>query len=264
MGKNLDIRDVVRIAICDRNKKSTNSLTYMIDNIAQDLGSNVVVLHYKNSRDLLQCVTKGEYIDIILMEIDVDPIDGIEAGRLIRTIPHMRRSLLIYMSQFKKYYKDAINNQAFNYLLKPIDCDIFREICFKAFRALEEPYHFFTFVFKHMHYKLHIDQIIYFESNGRKISVVTDRSSFEFYGRLSSIAEQLKSSFLYVHKSYLVNFSHIIAMNSSYCIMSNQMQVSISAKKSKDMYRYYLLYWEKFNIDKPVSCESRVEKSGKR
>lgn len=93
-------------------------------------------------------------------------------------------------------------------------------------------------------YRIPLQEIIYFESKGRNVRIVTTRYEDIFYGKLSNITTYLstKKQFIQVHKSFLVNFEHVIHASYEQLQMSNCDFIPISKRKRKDVRLYQLDY----------------------
>ena len=72
------------------------------------------------------------------------------------------------------------------------------------------------------------EDILYFQSVGRKICIVAREEEQEFYGRLEKIKEQLPHQFIQIHKSYLVNENYIREYMYENVLMYSGEKLSIS------------------------------------
>ena len=80
--------------------------------------------------------------------------------------------------------------------------------------------------------------ILFFESDRKKIKVYTSSKYHEYTGKLDDV--KLKMPFVRVHQSYIVNMNHVIKYSYDCLIMENDFRVSISRtyrKIIKDLYR---------------------------
>ena len=78
--------------------------------------------------------------------------------------------------------------------------------------------------YKRINYKVPVRDILYFESNRRKVSIVTERATYEVYKKLNEIENSLKKSkmsFLRVHQSFLVNYKHVVGLAYDFVVMDN-------------------------------------------
>ena len=79
-----------------------------------------------------------------------------------------------------------------------------------------------------------IKDILYFESDNRKINIYTTKGQISFYGILSEVLEELDEfDFLFIHQSYIVNYNHIISFEYNQVTMSNDTILPISQSRRK-------------------------------
>lgn len=78
--------------------------------------------------------------------------------------------------------------------------------------------------------------ILYFESDGKKVKIVLLDQTHEFYSKLLEIEEELDNQdFIYIHKSYLVNYYHVIEYQYDHVKMSNKTILPISQQHRKSV-----------------------------
>lgn len=104
----------------------------------------------------------------------------------------------------------------------------------------------------HMNHKVLIRDILYFESNKRKVFIVMEENTFELYGKLNDIENSLKAckvSFLRVHQSFLVNYKHIKGQSYDFVLMDNGKKISISEDRRKMISEQYCSMEDTFYVD---------------
>jgi DNA-binding LytR/AlgR family response regulator len=85
-----------------------------------------------------------------------------------------------------------------------------------------------------VNFSVQVGDVLYFESEGRKVNIILMDDVKSFYGKLSQVEEQLNSQdFIMIHKSYLINFSHVIEYTYEYVKMSNKEVLTISQNNRK-------------------------------
>lgn len=135
---------------------------------------------------------------------------------------------IIFTTAYEEYATKALLQGASGYLLKPIDIDDLNGTI-ERIRAeiqkeqLENNIHdnksillnlkdrILTLPFVGGVIKLSLDEILYFEAKGRQVMIyLLDNSSLLANLSLKSIQDVLhRTTFLRIHKSYVVNFTHI-------------------------------------------------------
>lgn len=115
--------------------------------------------------------------------------------------------------------------------------------CFKAaYEEISSSDSYFRYSYQRSNHKILIRDILYFESNRRKIYIVTEKEKFELYGKLNEIEEMLKTgkiAFLRVHQSFLVSYKHIEELGYDFTVMDNGKRISISEDRRKQISEQY-------------------------
>ena len=74
------------------------------------------------------------------------------------------------------------------------------------------------------------------KSNNRKIKIVTIDGAESFYGKMDDVLIQTqRHDFLYIHKSYLINYNHASAITYTQVTMSDGTVLPISQKRRKEI-----------------------------
>lgn len=77
--------------------------------------------------------------------------------------------------------------------------------------------------------------ILYFESMGRKVKIVTVQETYEFYGRLKEVVKRLSEDFIVIHKSFVINTQQVLRYTYEMVEMTNGMILVISQIKRKQV-----------------------------
>lgn len=95
-------------------------------------------------------------------------------------------------------------------------------------------------------YSFPASQIIAIEAQGRKVIVHTTRQDFDSIHNMAYWLEQLpKNSFFQTHRSFIVNFEHIVDFDHSAIHLSNQQITAyLTRRKYSSFKNAYLLYLE--------------------
>lgn len=128
------------------------------------------------------------------------------------------------------------------------------EHCFQAaYEDISSTDSYFRYSYQRISHKIPIREILYFESNRRKVKIITEKENFELYGKLNDIEkslEQSKSVFLRVHQSFLVNYKHIEGLGYDFVVLNNGKRISISEDRRKIISEQYCVMEDTFYVDK--------------
>ena len=113
--------------------------------------------------------------------------------------------------------------------------------CLGEYLRLYSKKDFFELTNKNVKKRIPIEQIQYFESNGRKITVYCSNESHEFYGKLSDLSEmKILKNFFMIHKSFYVNISHISEYNYKSLTIDDDKTLPISQPNRTEVRRALL------------------------
>ncbi|MDE5823547.1 MAG: LytTR family DNA-binding domain-containing protein [Lachnospiraceae bacterium] len=202
---------MLRIAICDDDRRFTGELEEMVRQEATETGAAVDTEAYSDSGTLVADIEKGYRYDLIFLDIEMERVDGINAARQIRRMD--RSALLTYVSGYEQYLKELFDGEPFRFLSKPVDGAKFRKYFRDACARIGETEDYYRFSFNKKIGKVTVRDIVYFESRNRVVHIIMADGSVErFYGRLNDVEKELsegRQEFLQIHQSYLVNYSYI-------------------------------------------------------
>lgn len=95
---------------------------------------------------------------------------------------------------------------------------------------------YFFYKRSHVEYKVKKKNILYFESQGRKVRMITTREDVIFYATLNSILYRINSEkFIRVHKGFIVNYDYVIAFSSKQLKMVNHTIIPIGVSRQKEL-----------------------------
>lgn len=240
---------MLNIAICDDNIQITGQMEMMVQNIAKRNFVDADIEVFWDGKSLADMVASGYGFDIIYLDIEMDKEDGISVVKRIRI--YDKNVLIIYVTNHENHMKESFMVRPFRFLVKPVN-EKQMEICFKAaYEEICSGDFYFRYSYQRMNHKVLIRDILYFESNKRKVRIVTEDKIFELYGKLNEIEKSLKeckASFLRVHQSYLVNYKHVKGQSYDFVVMDNERKISISEDRRRMISEQYCSMEDTFYV----------------
>jgi DNA-binding LytR/AlgR family response regulator len=122
-----------------------------------------------------------------------------------------------------------------NFLVKPLVEDKVELVVKRARKLIKTTNQYYEYKAGNVYFNVLISDILYFESSGRKVKIILkDGEVKEYYGKLSEVEEKLKKNdFFSIHKSYLINYNHVIEYTYEYVKMFNNEILGISQNNRK-------------------------------
>lgn len=223
-----------KIAICDDERIICMQLEGILEEIESRVAEEFIVEVFLSGVELYKCILEGVYFDIIFLDIEMEGMDGIDFGQRLREELTNEATQIIYISGKANYAMELFKVRPFDFIIKPLTYEEVYRVMKRVIKFLNKNNRFFEYKISHTIYRVPISNIIYFESQGKKINIVTYNGDTEFYGKLDEIEEQLTTfNFIRIHKSYLVNYEHISKLEYTQVTMSNNTILSISQSNRK-------------------------------
>ena len=238
----------MKIAICDDKKVSIEKLRELLENYMKQRNiENYAIVEYASGFDLLDEYSPGVF-SFIFLDVDMPDLDGFEtAARIRKTDLEVDIVFVTYMDQ---HIGVGYRYSAKEYLIKPLEQEQINVI---IDRLLKERKH------KKMRMRysiklkaggeidLNLDDVIYFESQGKYIrAVTTTLGEIIFRYQISSLKDDLKEEgFVSTHQSFIVNMRYIFTIVGSLVVLNEEaggikVPVSKAQKKStKEACRAY-------------------------
>jgi len=234
---------MIQIAICDDDMTTTSQIEEYIRQIETEQHIQVQSRIFFDGKSFMQSVESGEVYDLIYLDVEMPLMKGLDVAKKLREMEIS--SLIIYISNYETYCESMIETEPFRFLRKPInDVDLFRKYFMSAYKKLENRNEYYTYSYKKIHHKININDIMYFESNNRKICIHTNgnQENNTFYGQLDKVEKESKScTFIRIHQSYLVNSTYINTVQHDAVILENKDELPISEKRQKEIQRKLFL-----------------------
>ncbi|MFI3226586.1 MAG: LytTR family DNA-binding domain-containing protein [Clostridia bacterium] len=231
---------MIKIAYCDDNITDRERISHVLTEIDE---KNEFELHsFTNGQDLCNAVSQTHF-DVILLDILMDGLDGIETATKIRAMGE--QSLMIFISSYDTRIKELFDFRTLAFLDKPVDTAKLQDAINKACIILEkDKEHIFSYISKGVNEFVAFSDILYFESNRNKIILHTLNGDVTFYETLTSIWERTHQNgrFVLTHKSYIFNLQYVSLKSDKIVLNHTNESFNIGSKYKIDTEKRYIKF----------------------
>lgn len=237
-----------KIAICDDIKSTCDEIKDIILNISKgNLSENISIDIFYSGEALISDIREEENLyDLIFLDIELGgKINGVEVGRIIRGEMDDYITQIVYISSKNNYDRQLFDVQPLHFLQKPIDVIKIENDIKLAIKISRKENKFFELKKLRNIIKVPYKDILYFESRGREIILVSCKTQYIFYNNINSLSKMLPDFFIYPHRSYLVNYELITCFKFEELVMSNGDVIPISRNKRKEIRNLQLMFERK-------------------
>lgn len=231
------------IALCDDNSADLQDLLKCLGELRKE-NYRMEIIPYMAGTELVEAYRKGRKFHLLVLDMYMEPINGMETAREIRTIDTTVPILIV--TSTIEFALEGYSVDASRYLLKPVDKDIFlyevRNILNKQENSNPN---YFSISNEQGITKVKLENILYFESDLKTMYLQTWKQRYAFRSTIAEIAAKLeKFHFVRVHKSYVVNLRHVKNIFKGDITMENGTSIDVSKHRSKEVYKLLMAYIE--------------------
>lgn len=225
---------MIMAAICDDENNVCSAIEKMLFRASKELNLPLQTDVYYTGERLCERLEAGEYYDIIFLDIELEFKNGVEVGHFIRQKLVNDTVQIAYISGKTHYAMELFKISPIDFLVKPVKYDQLYDVMSKLARIKKIYADTFSYKIGYDTYNEKIKNILYFESNDRKVTIFTFKNTSEFYGSLDDIYQQLKNfGFVIIHRSYLINYNNVKSFKYDSVTMLNGKELKISQSKRK-------------------------------
>ena len=202
----------MRIAICDDNKEELKKISNLVQQLRLNQPSIEITINtFVSGYDLLNYIDRVPYFDVLILDIIMPGLNGIELAKRIRE--NNKKSKIIFITSSPEFAVDSYKVNAFYYLLKPFQAGELLSLLNKIFISIKEQYSKYIVVKeKTMLRRINIHTIQYVESIKHTLNFhLQDNEIIMCYAKMGDFKNVLLADarFIYCHQSFIVNMSCI-------------------------------------------------------
>lgn len=234
----------MRIGLCEDDKIQLAYINSLINNWAGKNRIDLQTFQYESAEQLLFEHLDSFPFDLLILDIHMDKMNGMELARNIRILD--KDLPILFLTGQAEYVYEGYEVGAFRFLLKPIKEE-------QLMSALDQVYEKLTqktdkyYIFQYMGetIKLSYKDIIYVESFGHYIKLITSDKIYEWKYSLGKIMKELDNSwFSSPHRSYLVNLLYVENIGKTECVLLKGVHIPISRNNYQNFHLAFIDYYK--------------------
>lgn len=242
---------MLRIGIADDERAAVVKLSRYVKEFMDKKGQDVKIDEYEDGTKLED---RSALYDLVFLDIDMPGMNGIELAQKIRLTN--RKLRIVYVTNYKSYYKAAFMVHAYEYLEKPITQEKIAEILTEFLKEKRDEKHLAILKLTDgTNYFADISDICYFEYDGnRKVKVhMYNKKCINISTTLNALEKEYgKYGFVSPYQSYLVNLARVehFDIRNRLLIFDNGTNVEFAEKKTREFQAILAEYFHKRLEDK--------------
>ncbi len=222
---------MIHIAIVEDEAVYSNQLSEYITKFQKETSIDIQLSFFQDGDEIVEGY-KADY-DIILMDIQMQFMDGMTAARRIRELD--TSVIIIFITNMTSYAVCGYEVDAMDYIVKPIEYFSFSHKLKRAIDRMEKKEkHFILVNGEGGTRRMNLSDIYYVESYGHQLIFVTSQGQLSSRGVMKELEEELAGhNFYRIMKSYLVNMRYVDGIEDGCCLVHGD-KLTISRQKRKE------------------------------
>lgn len=231
---------MIKIVICEDERETQLLIEEYLDNILKNINIEYEIQKYSSGEELLEGNIKD--IDILLLDIQMGQINGMDVARKIREVDNKME--IIFITSLIDYVQEGYEVRAYRYLLKPIESEELKKHVLTCIREIEiNKNNNIVIKNKSNTYKIDSNEIKYVEVQKKDMVIHTINKNFDVRYSLEKIEKDLNLyKFVRCHKSYLVNLSYVENIKLNTLVLESGEEVPVSRYRYKDVKEKFLKF----------------------
>ncbi len=237
---------MLKIAVCDDNIEDLSTMVSIINEYKamQKDKHEIKYTAFHSAVDLIAAMESGQQYDLVLLDILMPFMTGMDAAKEIRQFNHEVK--IIFSTSSTEFAVESYAVGAYYYAIKPIWKEKLVILLDKVISEMQ------TYINTSLLIKsktgltrIYINRLEFAEVIGRAILYhLTDGSVIEAVGAMSDLEKELLSDpcFIKPHRSYIINMAHIDTLGQREIKMQSLAFVPMAKANFRTVKAAYILY----------------------
>ena len=227
---------MITIAICDDDNNQINALKAMLTE-----WNNHIIINEYNSAEQFLFVYSDAPCDLLLLDIEMGDMNGMELARKLRSKGDMLP--IIFITGYSEFMQDGYDVEALHYLLKPVDKDkLFAVLDRYASRHSADSRVIFPSGDESV--CVNTDDIMFLEAFGKKMQItLKDGNEILCTCGLSAATEKVGKGFVSCHRSYVVNLGFVRSISKTEVTLDNSRKIPLSRRLYESVNKAFISFY---------------------
>lgn len=230
-----------KIAICDDSTADSEYMKKLVSVWADEQkitpkidtfpSAEVFLFHYADKKDY----------DILLLDIEMKAINGVELAKRIRTENSMVQ--IVFITGYPDFIAEGYEVSALHYLMKPVSADKLSEVLDRAVVNLGKSEKFVIFSVNSEAVRVDVGDIISVEAFAHSCSVITVNDKFKVKSSITDFEKLLGDGFIRCHRSYIVGIRYIKSIGKTKITLDNGVKILLSRANYDAVNQAFIRYF---------------------
>lgn len=228
------------IAVCDDDETDLQYITGLVDAWAERARIPVSVRTFPSAEAFLFHYEENRDFDILLLDVEMGKLNGIDLARQIRTQDSCVQ--IVFITGYSDFIAEGYDVSALHYLMKPVQPGKFEEVLSRAADLCRQERPFLLVTSERETIRVFFDDIYYAESQGHYMILCTREAQYRVRLTVSGLLEQLDQRFYRCGRSFVVNLRHVCRITKSEVFLDNHSSLPLGRGQYDEINKTMISY----------------------
>ena len=237
---------MINIAIVDDEEESLKQEESLIRGIS-DLSELLRISTFQDAKGFLKWIDKNETVDILFCDIEMDVMNGIKLGALIREKYPL--IYLIFLTSHSEYAVESYQIDAYQYIMKEHMKSRIPEILKTVIKEIQCNRNLYRVIHSNGQvHKINYNEILYIQKikGSKYVEYITRKGIYRERMNIEQVIIELNTpEFILVERGYIVNIHYIVSMKGNVIRLEDGTDIFVSRGRSNDVRQAIHRSWEK-------------------
>ena len=240
---------MIELVICDDDTASLNQTKQFLTGLLHLWNEEIEIMTYTDSDSLMKRLrSENEQTDILLLDIDMPDISGLEVAQFIRD--EDSDIIVIFLTAHDEFVYMSFQYAPFRYIRKEYMKEELPS-AMKAALAKLSAQRSFSICLRTQEGELSVKiaDITHFQMENRRICVyMVQGATYIIWKKLKELKAEIDardSSFIYVHSGCVVNLRHVRTLRSGTVVLdgAREIEIPVSRRRQREVSAMLSDYW---------------------
>lgn len=234
---------MIKIAIIDDDKMMLELICNKINSYIQN--DDLEITRFLTGEAFVECMNQGDKWNIILCDIELDGMSGMEIGKIIRK--SYPEAYLIYVTSHSEFALEGYKLDAYQYVMKDELDTRFPQIMLEVVDKIKRDSKNHKIIIGNSDKSvLNYEDVVCIvkEKSAKYIRYKTKYASYRERKTLDTVIKELDSNeFLLVERGVIVNIKHILRLKGNILYLDNNDEIVVSGARVGKVKKEISDYW---------------------
>lgn len=230
-----------RVAICDDDTTDLKYVSDLVSEWSRESNNIVNIKIFPSAEAFLFEYEEDKAFDILLLDIEMGAMNGIELAKKIRGENGIAQ--IVFITGFPDFISEGYDVSALHYLMKPISKEKLSEVLDKAVANIGKVEKSMIFTVNGESHRVMMRDIVVVEAFSHSCIIMTLKDKLEIRMSISEVEKLLGSEFIRCHRSYIVSIRYIKNISKTEITLDNGAKIPLSRSNYDTVNQAFIRYF---------------------